>query len=495
MQRFLVTFFVLFIAPVTVYAQLTTRDEISAISARTNLRSYPIIDTTLDWYGEDAWSFGGVGMNMDLITRSDVRYSSNENYLRTKWLLRQVLLGRIADLGFYSPYYTHRPSQSAAQAMRLSSGPSDITKMQLQDGDNANWIILTDLEPDDRMALMLLAQNLPRKNVLAVGANLLHSGRKAELARRLLRQIGWDDVPVLQGNGGEASSYPEFASNAAAKTYQNEGNGILTALEKVDVRASKGTSIDLQLFIVKAMQQAYAQDKKLNILVLSPATDFANAVLSSTNYSERNLQAVNRVVMVGGWVEVQNANGAKELRSTYNWNMDPISARVALDKMPNMTIISSHLIKPVFGGGSLNASNAPGLIEAMTKSRHSAMRDFHTAGGSWDHHLIEKIPPLANVIGPYAGNQFTPADVLAAAYVIDPSIVTSVQANTRITLDVDNADAKGALVKLEAPKVGFPTQSIVQGVDKEKFLRLLESSMKNLDSSSCELRLRKRLGR
>lgn len=497
MQRFLGTFFVMMAAQlsisVTVYAQLTSPEEINEIEQKTNIRSQTITDTTLDWYGEEAWTYGG--LSRDLLTRSQGRYSPLENTMHTKWLLEQVRRGRITDLGLYTPSYKHKPSAAGIKAMQLDQSALDIAKINLAEGDNANWIILTDLEPDDRMALTLLSQKFPKKNVLAIGANLLHSGRKAELARHLMRQLGWSDVPVVQGNGGEASSYPEFASNAAAKTYQNEGKSILTGLEQVDVRANGSVSVDLQLFIGKAMQQARKEKKKLNFLVLSPATDLANAIMSSTNYNATNIETINRVVMVGGWVEVANADGNKELRSTYNWNMDPISARTVLDNVPNVTVISSHLIKPVFGGGSLNSKNAEGLIDAMTKSKHAAMRDFHTAGKSWDTHLIEKIPPLANVIGPFAGNQFTPADVLAAAYVIDSSIVTSAQSNVRISFDVDNLNEKGGLIQLADAKQGFATQSIVEGVDKDKFLKLLESTLRGLDSSSCEAVLRTKLAK
>ena len=75
------------------------------------------------------------------------------------------------------------------------------------------------------------------------------------------------------------------------------------------------------------------------------------------------------------------------------------------------------------------------------------------------------------------------------------SIVTSAQSNVRISFDVDNLNEKGGLIQLADAKQGFATQSIVEGVDKDKFLKLLETTLTGLDSSSCEAVLRTKLAK
>src|SRR5262245_30369483 len=76
-----------------------------------------------------------------------------------------------------------------------------------------NLIVITDLEPDDRIALQLLAANFSKDEIALIGTTVMNSARKKELVRRLTNQVGLQGVGVYQGTGGTFSSYPNIASS------------------------------------------------------------------------------------------------------------------------------------------------------------------------------------------------------------------------------------------------------------------------------------------
>ena len=69
-------------------------------------------------------------------------------------------------------------------------------------GHAKDLIILTDMQPDDRIALAIVAANRElRERLLLVGTSLLNAPLKAALARRQLGQSGLGNVPVFAGSG------------------------------------------------------------------------------------------------------------------------------------------------------------------------------------------------------------------------------------------------------------------------------------------------------
>ena len=116
-----------------------------------------------------------------------------------------------------------------------------------------NLMVIVDMEPDDRVALMLLATEFPAEMGF-VGTTGMHAGRKAALAEKFLQQMGLAAVPVIQGSGGEATSYPEIASSRAAREYQSEGRGLLpeadlAAINRHIPRSSRKLSREIQEFL------------------------------------------------------------------------------------------------------------------------------------------------------------------------------------------------------------------------------------------------------
>ena len=86
-------------------------------------------------------------------------------------------------------------------------------------------IVITDLEPDDRMALHLLAARFRAPEIAFVGTTVMHAGRKALLARRLLGQLGLAEVPVFSGPGGEAGDYPDIVFLTCRSTVRPRRRG------------------------------------------------------------------------------------------------------------------------------------------------------------------------------------------------------------------------------------------------------------------------------
>jgi hypothetical protein len=314
-------------------------------------------------------------------------------------------------------------------------------------------IVITDMEPDDRLALQVLAAKYKPEDVAFVGSAVLDSRRKAILVRRLLDQIGLASVPVYQGQGGEASKYYPMASSAAAVTYEGEGKGILSDND-LKVRSSSrlnfsGGDLSLTMQMGDYLRANYRAGNKHNIdiILLAPTDDLLEVL---TNGLGPAISGIGTVHMMGGWSEAKDPDtGELDRRTTYNWNMGYESARVFFQYMRsgvytfNVKLYSSHMIKPTFGGGSINESNHPALIKALDEaSKHApSLQDFRKAGLGWDNHLVTKIPPLAKVIGPYVGNQFTPADPLVVIGAADPNFV-KVSRRVDLTIDTGNLDDK-----------------------------------------------------
>ena len=63
-------------------------------------------------------------------------------------------------------------------------------------------IVLTDMQPDDRIALAMIGGNKElSKRLLFVGTTLLNTERKKALAERQLKQMGLNYVEVHAGTG------------------------------------------------------------------------------------------------------------------------------------------------------------------------------------------------------------------------------------------------------------------------------------------------------
>ena len=330
------------------------------------------------------------------------------------------------------------------------------------DAQSRNLLVIVDMEPDDRIALILLAAEFSDE-IIFVGTTGMHAGRKAALARKFLDQMGLGTVPVIQGSGGEAESYPEIASSRAAREYQFEGRGLLPETELVAINQDMPKS---SMKLSHEIQVLLRVNGNIEIVLLAPATDLVLALEQEPSLQEH----IRHIHLMGGWSESRQSSRDIVRRTTYNWNMDPEAAAklMSFNTIP-MTLYSSHMIKSSFSGGSINKQGYPKIISEIESQRGQVpvFNSFLLAAKSWDHHLIEKIPSLSTTMGNHAGRQFTPADPVVVVGIARADLITKSRP-VDITIDLKNLDrSRGFNVIVEDNDSSH--MSLVEEVDTELF--------------------------
>jgi inosine-uridine nucleoside N-ribohydrolase len=304
-------------------------------------------------------------------------------------------------------------------------------------------IVITDMEPDDRMALMLLAVEFPA-DIVFVGTTGMHAGLKQVLAGQLLSRLGVGGIPVIQGSGGTADSYPDIASSRAAREYRDEGAGLLPADTLAKIKHDMPRSSDELRWAIRDLLWGH---DGVEIVLLAPPTDLVDVL-----ETEPALRAkIGHIYMMGGWSQKAGESGERVRRSTYNWNMAPeASAKLmAMTAIP-MTLYSSDVIKAAFAGGSITKDSFPEIIDELREGRCRvpAFAEFLSAAAHWNHHVMATIPALKTVIGDNADHQFTPADPVVVVGMARPDfIVRSRPVAIRIDLD-DRDPARGYRVRV-----------------------------------------------
>lgn len=354
------------------------------------------------------------------------------------------------------------------------------------DSNSRSLLVITDMEPDDHIALMLLAAEFPQE-IVAVGTTVMHAGRKQVLARQFVQQLGLPEVPVIQGSGGDSQSYLEIASSRAAREYEFEGQGVLPQAELVLINNEKPRSSE---DLSRAIRSLLKEHDDIEIVLLAPATDLVHALKVDPSIKTR----IKHIHVSGGWSEKTLPSGEVARRTSYNWNMDPKAAAALMSmKTIPMTLYSTHVIRRDFSGGTVNKESFPEIINELKSQRYrvSAFETFLHAVHSWDKHVMQTIPRLKAVIGDNAGYQFTPADPILPVGMTRPEMITSSRmVDISIDLeDLDPATGFNVMVKID------PASHIamVGSVDIEVFrdqllhgLQLMPTALLNpLASTAC----------
>ena len=325
-------------------------------------------------------------------------------------------------------------------------------------------IIVTDLEPDDRIALLLVAAEVPAADIAFIGTTVMHAGRKRLLVRQLLDQLGLNEVAVIQGSGGDADDYPDIASSSAARHYSGEGLGLLNDTQLAEADNSPRSSDALS----HAIREQLRAHPGTEILLLASPTDLVKALGAEPALAAH----IGHIHVMGGWSKRVSADGSVRRHTTYNWNMDPPAAArlMAMRDVP-MTLYSSDLIKSNFAGGSINADNSPEILATLQALRagQPAVAAFFVAGKSWDQHLMEQIPALRNIIGDQAGRQFTPADPMVVVGMTTPGLI---QAKRPVAITIDLAELDPALGYAVTVRVDARSKiQLVDAIDTGLFRR------------------------
>jgi inosine-uridine nucleoside N-ribohydrolase len=257
------------------------------------------------------------------------------------------------------------------------------------------------------------------------------------------------DVRVIQGSGGKPTDYEDIVSSRAAREYCHE---IKTDLDY--------TSDDLK----KAIHDVLTKNNNVEFILLAPPTDLIK-VLDENPALKSNIRHIH---VMGGYI-TKNDN-----RTTYNWNMDSIaSAKLVAMSDVNMTLYSSHVIKAAFQGGSINRGNYPELIKRIDTliEKVPALQSHRLACANWNRHLIQKIPALANIIGPYSDHQFTPADPIIIASIVCPEI-NQRQKPVILNIDLNEKDSSSGYKIIIADNADSKI-NLVEQIDVAKFIGVL----------------------
>ncbi len=330
------------------------------------------------------------------------------------------------------------------------------------------FVVITDMEPDDRIALHVLAYYLVSDRMDLIGTTLLNSERKKLLLDRSLADLGLLTVKTARGTGG--NEYIDIASSRQAQEYQSEGLGILSRHE---LDAVKTASVDGQPF-QDELERYLENNDDVELVVMSAPTDFVELLERRPDL----LSKVAKIHLMGGWSETVSG----ELRTTFNWNMDPVAAKkiLALASRIPIRLYSSDMIKKSITGGSVSRKNMPQLMAIIesAKFRLRSLQDFEVASRSWDEGVIERIPALKDIIGvENIGRQFTPADVLLAMSLWVPEMLEKTVSRVDVDIDLNNLDpARGFLVEVkENPNSRI---ELIEAIDIEFF----ENEMKRIFS-------------
>lgn len=339
-------------------------------------------------------------------------------------------------------------------------------------GDQIIWG--SDGEPDDRRTFDLTVFLKP-KEIAFFGASLLHAGLKKSLQEKLVSQLGLGSVPVFQGSGGNPEDYgnvlgshgQKVKSVIAATTYTREGHGILSDADIERIRKQPHSSKELENAFYETLSKAH--DKSIHILMIAPPTDLAKVL---TDYPELKSK-IKRIYIMGGWNKITLDNGTKELRTTYNWDMDPVASAKLMKMCNNIptTLMGTRLIRKAFGG-AINKKNFPDLIKKIEECTPHLpfLQDADKAIKSWNSQVLDKIPALRPIIGEDADHQYTSADVATGVCLIASNFIVETK---RITVDIDptNQTDRGSLVVVkDDPSSEI---SLVKKVDLEVFRKVM----------------------
>uniref|UniRef100_A0A915DRJ3 Inosine/uridine-preferring nucleoside hydrolase domain-containing protein n=1 Tax=Ditylenchus dipsaci TaxID=166011 RepID=A0A915DRJ3_9BILA len=323
-----------------------------------------------------------------------------------------------------------------------------------------NVIIITDMEPDDRIALAVVAARMADK-VLFVGTSVMNAERKAALAQKQFALFdSMKHVPVFAGTGG--GKKVDITSTKAGESYSQEGTHILSAEELEQY--SKEKTPKAKNYAQEALKSTFkiASNKgiKVKILLLAPPSDLVEFI-----EDEKYRETIEHIHIMGGWMEVK---GSDEKHSTYNVNMDVNSSAKLMEygKEISMTLYSSHAIKSAvwencstenrgkkaFPEGSINSKNCPQLIEMIFDKQVTCLKPIQIATKSWDNHLITMNTVMKDRIGvSNLGKQFTPADPLVVIGFLNPDMLINPK-YVSVIIHVDDRTDQGYRIEVKEDK-------------------------------------------
>lgn len=312
-------------------------------------------------------------------------------------------------------------------------------------------VIVTDAEPDDLLALMILIPKF-RERIAFIGTTLLDTNARKTRVQELLELLGVSTIPVYAGMTKSQKDYPNNLSTKAILSY--------TGFE-----ASK------QEFREELHNALMGLEKPTTILLLTAATDVAYYL-----ESRRNECALD-IIMMGG----SNPDGF----ASFNWDMDTEAANTVMSgryKNVKVTLISSSAYAKNLNQ-NFDEGNAEGIINYIKRRKEEAVFKYLLkASGSWNNHITNTYPPLHRLekFGPY---QFCNADVIAAIELLHPGDVSDYE-HVKYTFE-ERKDHHKVVVIRTNDKLS-PVLERTRFYKKEELIKHVVDYLRQVRNSSAE---------
>lgn len=376
------------------------------------------------------------------------------------------------------------------------------------------FFIHDDFEPDGILALLVTIEGIQGSNkriglvTTAIEKEIDGYPLKASIAGFVLAEFGLAHVPVFNEKPFAGTSYVPLGPTAPARTYHPE----------LDIRQFQVYSKRLEACIPAAdiktdpvaalIAGMESIDTASEELVLQILTD-PSAIVDALNRRPDLASKIAEIHWAAGWSGDSKEGGSL----TFNSIMSPLqagkedaarSARELYDiiaKHQIKTIYhSSHIIKTVFTGGSLNADNAGEFVETFLSSAANSVffQSIHAHERTWTKHVVSslnkvvasmkaagksenewrRLQAIADTIAKYQF-QMTPADALVALGSINS---TQVVTNTRqIELDFQNTEVR-------AKPSSSASFLVVEGYDVSQIMTKLTKAVNFENISSIQVK-------
>jgi pyrimidine-specific ribonucleoside hydrolase len=259
-------------------------------------------------------------------------------------------------------------------------------------------VVDTDLSTDDVMALAYVfgLTGYELQAITVEGTGVVHCPAGAEIAARLVAEMG-ASVPVACGSGtplGDGHANPEEWRMAADGGY---GLRLAAAAAPAD-----GDAVEL------LTRTLTSSDVPVDVLAIGPVTTIAQALAASPRLADR----VNRIVLMGGAVDVPGNATADQQRGSPEWNLwaDAVAAQQVFASGIPLVVVP------------LDATNEVPVTTAL----YTELAAAHGTGAA--DLVFELLATNPYLFG--AGNYYW--DVLAAVTLADPSVLELAELHLRV---------------------------------------------------------------
>jgi hypothetical protein len=344
---------------------------------------------------------------------------------------------------------------------------------------NSKLVVITDLEPDDRIAIHILSANFEPDRFAFFGTTVLNTQYKKTLTEQILEEVGLKNIPVYSGEQKSSKDYfPVFQSSLPAINYSN--NDSISELTN-SIFPSGDSELTNKIYsLLKTSQQ-----NSIAFIVLAPTTELIKAIAKDKSLVSK----ISAIHIMGEW-NIDRASG--KLYTTYNWNMDgEASKELLMLKNVKIFLYSSDMIKILqnYNSGSINPQTAPGVWKTIDSLSHRlpSLSHFLSAQFNWNINIAEylktKNPGLANTIKSFTEKQFTPADAFVTVGIINPDFIPPHSLiPIKADIDLDNYDlSKGYFVKIYVVPESESKIFLVTKINPDEFEKTLIESLWKLD--------------